>query len=428
MKLPEPLRRKDSRNFFFWFSGRDGQRRRVSTGTDNLPEARKFIRDYVVPLALAKSVSKVAEVAQEMLAELEAVELEEAWDIWRQAPKSREPSKRTLREKQSVWEDWRAFAAEQGVTMCRDCSKRLAREYVHQLRTKGRFRRLMVYARKPSGKRGARAGKVRGKNPVKKLSAKSCNDYLMSVRQVFDAVEEMSSVPNPFAGIPRLIQRSVSREAFSREELAALLKKADGFTRPLVVLGACTGLRLGDIVTLRWSEVEGAWIRREMAKTGRVVKLPVMPRVATLLAGLARESEYVLPRHAQLYLGGSASVIHRAMRGLIEATEVAGEPLVAVDEVSGRDRKASLRGMHSLRHSFVWMAAEAGVPISAVQAIVGHMAPAMTRLYADHATEGSALRAVAAIGDPFEARKGALQAMSLEELQAELARRLEEEG
>ncbi len=42
---------------------------------------------------------------------------------------------------------------------------------------------------------------------------------------------------------------------------------------------------------------------------------------------------------------------------------------------------------HSLRHTFVSLAANAGVPLAIVQAIVGHSNPAMTRHYFHESTD-----------------------------------------
>ncbi len=49
--------------------------------------------------------------------------------------------------------------------------------------------------------------------------------------------------------------------------------------------------------------------------------------------------------------------------------------------VPRRKRKATVVGFHSLRHSFVTLAAEAGVDESTLMDMVGHGSPAMTRIY-----------------------------------------------
>ncbi|MFM1551463.1 MAG: tyrosine-type recombinase/integrase [Lentisphaeria bacterium] len=55
-----------------------------------------------------------------------------------------------------------------------------------------------------------------------------------------------------------------------------------------------------------------------------------------------------------------------------------------------------LFGFHSLRHSFVSFCANAGVPLSTVQKLIGHGSPAMTRHY-HHLSDEAAQSAMAAL-------------------------------
>lgn len=50
-------------------------------------------------------------------------------------------------------------------------------------------------------------------------------------------------------------------------------------------------------------------------------------------------------------------------------------------KVEGRSKQAVGVGFHSLRHSFVSLCANAGANLAAVQAVIGHTNPAMTRHY-----------------------------------------------
>ena len=64
--------------------------------------------------------------------------------------------------------------------------------------------------------------------------------------------------------------------------------------------------------------------------------------------------------------------------------------------MAGRSRRSVVASFHSLRHTFVSLSANAGVPLAAVQAIVGHTSTAMTRHYY-HENEDALRRAVDAI-------------------------------
>jgi hypothetical protein len=64
--------------------------------------------------------------------------------------------------------------------------------------------------------------------------------------------------------------------------------------------------------------------------------------------------------------------------------------------IEGRRTRTPEATVHSLRHTFVSLAANAGVPLPVVQSIVGHSSTAMTRHYY-HENEDVLRQAVAAI-------------------------------
>ena len=64
--------------------------------------------------------------------------------------------------------------------------------------------------------------------------------------------------------------------------------------------------------------------------------------------------------------------------------------------LEGRRNRTPEASFHSLRHTFVSLAANAGVPLPVVQSIVGHCSTAMTRHYY-HENEADLRRAVEAI-------------------------------
>lgn len=65
-------------------------------------------------------------------------------------------------------------------------------------------------------------------------------------------------------------------------------------------------------------------------------------------------------------------------------------------KIEGRRTRTPEATFHSLRHTFVSLAANAGVPLPVVQSIVGHSSTAMTRHYY-HENEEMLRQAVAAI-------------------------------
>ena len=79
--------------------------------------------------------------------------------------------------------------------------------------------------------------------------------------------------------------------------------------------------------------------------------------------------------------------------------------------MEGRSRRSVLASFHSLRHTFVSLSANAGVPLPVVQSIVGHCSTAMTRHYyhENEAVLRKAVEAIPAIGTDSETRDEGIQ-------------------
>jgi integrase len=62
---------------------------------------------------------------------------------------------------------------------------------------------------------------------------------------------------NPMAGIPRLTDRDRKRkQAFTTEHVRLLLTAAEGDWKGAIIAGYTTGARLGDVVNLRWENID----------------------------------------------------------------------------------------------------------------------------------------------------------------------------
>ena len=178
-----------------------------------------------------------------------------------------------------------------------------------------------------------------------------------------------SPIPNPHSQIPT--PKSPNNEWYK-----------------LILIGIYTGLRLGDCCRLDWSQINIAQgvIQVIPAKTRRhhqrMVTIPVHPALGAAL--LETQSPIpnpqsltgpVLPTIAEIYSRSRYRVsdqLSRIFRAANITTSV---------KIEGRHRKTPEATFHSLRHSFVSFAANAGVPLHVVQSIVGHESTAMTRHY-----------------------------------------------
>jgi integrase len=182
--------------------------------------------------------------------------------------------------------------------------------------------------------------------------------------------------------------------------------KAGGEWKRLFTIGIYTGLRLGDCCCLAWNSVnlERGVIQLVPTKTrkhahGQPVTIPIHPQLhAELEAALARDHErracaaaaFVNPTLADWYKNSKWRISH-GLELIFKAAHI--ETSVKIE---GRRTRTPEATFHSLRHTFVSLAANAGVPLPVVQSIVGHSSTAMTRHYY-HENEEMLRQAVAAI-------------------------------
>jgi hypothetical protein len=94
---------------------------------------------------------------------------------------------------------------------------------------------------------------------------------------------------------------------------------------------------------------------------------------------ISGEQDYVLPEHAAMYLENPDGISYRVKKFL----ESIGIQTTRVFE--GRQRATSIKDVHSLRHTFAYLAGCYQIPLPIVQSILGHMSPEMTKHYQAHA-------------------------------------------
>lgn len=200
---------------------------------------------------------------------------------------------------------------------------------------------------------------------------------------------------NPWTDIQSKRLDTHSRRSFSDAEIETMLAKAEGELRQLIAIGRYTGLRLGDACVLRWEDFHDGNVDVKTMKTGAKVSIPAHPRLVEILGGLPARGQgrngYVLPEIAATVgkKGGTSNVSTRVTR-LLERCGIKTQ----VEAEVGQARPDA--GFHSLRHTFVSKAIEAGVPAAIVQALVGHTTAGMTAHYT-HISDEAVLKAFRAM-------------------------------
>ena len=234
------------------------------------------------------------------------------------------------------------------------------------------------------------------------LSPNTFNKYITLFRCMWSVLAETARLPvNPWTSIRKKIQIGHTRRELTVEELTRVCGSLTGEMRMLFAIGIYTGLRLGDCALLSWGSVDMARrivsvVPRKVARhtSGKTVVIPIHAALAAMLAEVpaAGRRGYVLPGIAGQYQQ-NPSALSKQIRQVFED---AGIVTRSAKENGARDRVEV--GFHSLRHTFVSLASNAGVPLAVVQSIVGHTNPAMT-LHYFHSSDTALKSAVAALPD-----------------------------
>ncbi|MBW4974952.1 tyrosine-type recombinase/integrase [Roseovarius mucosus] len=168
---------------------------------------------------------------------------------------------------------------------------------------------------------------------------------------------------NPARGVPEIKTAKTEREPWPRELLDVYREQCALGTRERLVMELCvgTGQRIGDVLTMRWSNIENGavWVRQ--SKTSKELWVPILPELQAALDVASRHSVYILTNEQGTnrwsYRGASAAV--RKVREQIGA--------VAYD-------------IHSWRYNAACELLEAGCGDDLIAAVTGQ-SPAMVQHY-----------------------------------------------
>ena len=331
--------------------------------------------------------------------------LADAYEEHLKVPRKKSPGKQREDNYRGKYNDFVLFMADKypHITEMNQVESDHAEEYIHLLRKSGRYNKTISY------KIGNKT--ITHSNAPKHMAAATINDYIMLLKMIFTTLKKKANIQeNPFADIPQLNRDTESREAFTIEELKLIGEKSrETYLYPLFLAGICTGMREGDICLLKNAEIDlkTGWIRRKLNKSlknpnPKTVTIPIMPALRSYLLTLPLKGEYIFPELANIYLSDNRSRIGKDVSRFLE-----GIGIESTRDVPGRSRRASVRDIHSLRHTFAYMAALAGIPLPVVQSVLGHMDSKMTQDYMNHASAQAKQKYLATLPDYLNTGHGA---------------------
>ena len=357
----------------------DGRTYKRTTGTSSKTAAEKILREFVKPYYTKGEAKKDAAAAK--VAELDGLN-ETAAALGERSEDKRRAAGRLL---VPLAEAWGRF---NDSTKRRSVSKNVNRIYEKRW---GVFLAWMAKNR-PVARALADVDAETADAFMREIRARSApktyNDYRALLSQVWRILDGDAGLGgfNPWREIAALDKETHERRELTREELRRIVAPLKGEMRVLFAIGIYTGLRLGDAVNLNWRAVdleEGfiSWTPHKTAKHGTTVDIPILPELAGILAATPRRGKRILPELWKEYEKHERR-LGKAIQAIFAAAGI--ETQAETDRVNPKTktaRKAVEVGFHSLRHTFVSLAAESGIPLHIVQEIVGHTNPAMTRHY-----------------------------------------------
>ena len=194
--------------------------------------------------------------------------------------------------------------------------------------------------------------------------------------------------------------------------LAKAYEKGEPNLMLWLMLGVYTGLRLKDVITITWDNVDFSkrLVSRVAAKTrkytnGKAIPIPMAVPLETALKSYRDsvgepDETYLFPDYAKDYKGGGKD---RAEELINTHYKDCGIRRLR-EKTAQRKRRSTEVGFHSLRHTFITMCADNRVPLHDVQAMVGHMTQEMTQTYTHSSMEGRR-KAVSVLPDHTPTKK-----------------------
>jgi len=207
------------------------------------------------------------------------------------------------------------------------------------------------------------------------VSRKTVNNRLTILRKCLHTAYEWLSLPGAPPKFVWLKCPPPRTDYLTPDECAVLLRHSDGIVREMILTAIRTGMRLGEIVGLQWSSID--WLNETIAvdhsyskhiktlgspKGNRVRHIPMDLDVFEVLAARKRETGFVF--HDEL----GRPLTHKWL----------SSALAQVCQRGGLRRTK----WHTLRHTFASHLAMNGVPLNAVQTLLGHTSIATTMRYA----------------------------------------------
>ncbi len=200
------------------------------------------------------------------------------------------------------------------------------------------------------------------------LKNSSCNKVLNILKHMFTKAVDWEMVESDVLKRIRkvkLLQDDSKRLRFlSKEECQTLINTCQGNTKPIVITALNTGMRKGEILDLKWDnlDLKHGFILLDITKNGERREIPINDTLRGVLQGITRRLD--IP--------------------YVFYDSITGKPFQDVKRSFNTAlRKTGIRDFHfhDLRHTFASHLVMAGIDITTVKELLGHKTLTMTLRY-----------------------------------------------
>jgi integrase len=185
---------------------------------------------------------------------------------------------------------------------------------------------------------------------------------------------------NPFKKGSRLMLKENNHRLrfLSESEIEALLRECPSHLRPIVETALLTGMRRGELLSLKWDQIWNRLIYLTETKSGKTRQIPINDRLAEVFQEVRRRSQLKSP---YVFCDSEGRRLYDVRRSFASACRRAGIEAFR---------------FHDLRHTFASQLVMNGISLKAVQELLGHADIKMTMRYS-HLSQAHLQDAVAVL-------------------------------
>jgi integrase len=203
------------------------------------------------------------------------------------------------------------------------------------------------------------------------------NREMFCLHQLFTKAVEWELIEqNPFSrGKTLALKENNEHMRFlGEDEIESVLDSCKSHLYPIVLCALTTGMRRGEILSLKWSQVRNGFIYLRKTKTFNSRQIPISDRLAELFKSI-RQREHLRSGYVFTYAGRRLTTNRKGFKAALRRAEI--------DDFR----------FHDLRHTFASQVLLRGGSLKDIQELLGHKDIRTTMRYA-HLTQQSKIDAV----------------------------------